>query len=104
MPSGSVPPEPTASRVDGTPNSMIPPTPARTASAAALRSDSRECCTTPGSDAIGRGSVSPSWTNIGSTSCDGATRVSSTRRRIGAEMRSRRGRIVGYVIGTPSSS
>ena len=43
----------------GTPNSISPPTPASTASTAALRSDSRECCTTPGMLLIGRGSSTP---------------------------------------------
>ena len=53
MPSSSVAPVPVASRVDGTPKSISPPTPACTASTAALRSESRECCTTPGIEAIG---------------------------------------------------
>ena len=41
----------------GTPNSISPPTPAATASAAARRSESRVCCTTPGIEAMARGSV-----------------------------------------------
>ena len=45
----------------------------RTASTAALRSESRVCWTTPGIDAIGTGSRAPSRTNIGSTRWRGAT-------------------------------
>ena len=68
IPSGSRPPLPVASLVVGMPNSISPPTPASTASTAAFRNEARECCTTPGMLEIGRGSSSPSATNIGSTS------------------------------------
>ena len=44
---------------------------------------------------IGRGSVSPSLTNIGGTSSAGASFVCSTSRRIAAVVRSRRGRMSG---------
>ncbi len=94
-PSSSVAPDPTASRDDGTPKSISPPTPACTASAAALRSESRECCTTPGIDAIGAGASSPSLTNIGSTRSPGAGRVWATSDRSAAVRRSRRGRAAG---------
>ena len=100
MPAGSMPPEPVASRSAGTPKSMMPPTPAWTASAAALRSESRECWTTPGREPIGRGSVSPSLTNIGRISSAGSSRVSATSRRSAGVRRSRRGRIRGYDMAT----
>ena len=66
----------------GTPNSMIPPTPASAASAAALRSESRVCWTTPGIDEIGRGSARPSATNTGRISCRGLDRGLGDQRRI----------------------
>ena len=97
MPSGSIPALPVASRSAGTPKSMRPPTPAATASVAALRSVSRVCCTTPGIDPTGTGSSMPSRTNIGSTSWRGRRSVSATRRRIAGVVRSRRGRWVGNI-------
>ncbi len=100
-PSGSTPAVPVASRRAGTPKSMSPPTPAVTASTAALRRESRVCCTTPGIDAIGVGSVAPSFTNIGSTSWRGRRVVSATSRRSAGVARSRRGRWVGKAI-TPA--
>lgn len=45
---------------------------------------------------MARGSVSPSFTNIGTTSSAGSTRVSDTSRRIAGVRRRRRGRISGY--------
>src|SRR4051794_25817883 len=98
-PSGSTPALPVASRRSGTPNSISPPTPAATASAAALRSESRVCWTTPGIDETGTGSTAPSLTNIGSTSCRGRRVVSATRRRSAGVARRRRGRCVGKPIG-----
>ncbi len=95
MPSGSVAPEPRASRTSGTPNSITPPTPAAAASATACGRLSRECCTTPGIDAIGTGAVTPSRTNSGSTSSAGCRRVSDTSRRMAAVSRRRRGRTRG---------
>ena len=68
IPSGSSAPEPAASLCSGTPNSMIPPSPAAAASAATRRTESRVCCTTPGIELIGTGSVAPSRTKTGSTS------------------------------------
>ena len=76
---------------------MIPPNPAATAAAAALRSESRECWTTPGMDGIGTGSRAPSLTNTGSTSCRAATEVSRTSPRIAAEVRNLLGRPLGYI-------
>src|SRR5690349_8273977 len=98
-PSGSTPALPVESCRAGTPNSISPPTPAATASAAALRSESRVCWTTPGIDETGTGSLAPSLTNIGSTSCRGRRVVSATRRRSAGVARSRRGRWVGKAIG-----
>ncbi len=95
MPSGSTPAEPCGSCAAGTPKSIRPPTPASTASTAALRSDSRECCMTPGIDLIGRGSVSPSRTNIGRMSWRGSSVVSLTSRRRAGVLRNRRGRTSG---------
>ena len=89
---------PVASLCSGTPNSMTPPSPSDAASATALRADSRECCTTPGMLEIGRGSRSPSATNIGSTSCRGSTDVSATSRRIAGDERRRRGRSAGNMV------
>ena len=51
----------------GTPKIISPPTPASTASTAALTRDSQQCWTTPGIDAIGVASAMPSRTNMGST-------------------------------------
>ena len=83
MPSGSTAAEPTSSRVDGTPNSISPPTPA------CDRLDGGLAQRVPGVLHDARAStrsaaarVSPSRTNIGSTSCAGWTRVSATSRRM----------------------
>src|ERR1017187_2219409 len=95
IPAGSSAAEPRASLTAGTPKIMSPPTPASTASAAALRSLSRVCWTTPGMELTGCGSRIPSLTNIGSTRSDGWTLVWATRRRSAAVRRSLRGRAAG---------
>ena len=95
MPRSSSAPEPSASRTAGTPNSITPPRPAAAASVAARRSESSECCTTPGIEPIGCGSAMPSRTNSGSTSCDGTNVVSRARRRTAGDWRRRRSRWVG---------
>src|SRR6201992_2855468 len=95
MPSGSSAAEPRPSLTAGMPNRMTPPTPASTASTAALRRLSRVCWTTPGMEPIGCGSVMPSLTNIGSTRSVGRSAVSATSRRSAALRRSRRGLITG---------
>ena len=59
IPAGSSAAEPRASLTAGTPKSMSPPTPASTASAAALRRLSLVCWTTPGMEATGCGSRDP---------------------------------------------
>ncbi|MEY9487074.1 hypothetical protein RKD26_002868 [Streptomyces calvus] len=107
MPSGSVPGVPRASFLDssGTPNSMIPETPAATASAAAFFRLSRVCCTTPGIDAMGTGSLTPSRTKAGRMRSAGWSRVSATIRRIAGVVRRRRGRVPGkdpYVVMAPT--
>ena len=94
-PSGSTAPLPVASLRSGTPNSMIPPRPSAAASAAAARTESRLCWTTPGMLLIGTGSRAPSRTNTGSTRCCGAREVSATSSRIARVRRSRRGRTSG---------
>ncbi|GAA3416835.1 hypothetical protein GCM10018952_46540 [Streptosporangium vulgare] len=53
------------------------------------------CWNTPGIEPIGFGSVMPSFTNIGSTSSAGCSRVPATILRIGAVRRSLRGRATG---------
>ena len=73
MPSGSSAAEPRASLTAGMPNRIRPPTPASTASAAALRRLSLVCWTTPGMDDTGCGSAMPSLTNSGSTRSAGRT-------------------------------
>ena len=95
IPSGSVAPEPRASRTSGTPNSITPPRPAAAASDTACGRDSSECCTTPGIEPIGTGAVTPSRTNSGSTRSAGCRRVSETRRRMAGASRRRRGRTRG---------
>ena len=95
MPFGSSAPEPAASLVSGTPYSIRPPTPASTAPIAALASESIECWTTPGIELIGRGSLAPSATNIGSTRSCGRTDTSLASLRSAAVRRSRRGRDAG---------
>ncbi len=77
------------------PNSITPPSPAAAASAAAFRSESRVCWTTPGIDEIGCGSEAPSRTNIGRISWRASSEVSATIARIAGVRRSRRGRIEG---------
>src|SRR6201992_750527 len=95
MPPGWAPAEPRPSLTAGMPNRMTPPTPASTASTAALRRLSRVCWTTPGMEPIGCGSVMPSLTNIGSTRSVGRSAVSATSCRSAAVRRSRRGLITG---------
>ena len=70
---------------------MIPPTPASTAAAAAFRSDSLVCWSTPGIELIGWGSARPSLTNTGSTSSAGRSAVSATMARSAFVPRRRRG-------------
>src|SRR5918998_39354 len=81
----------------------MPDVPTMCAPAAALRSDSRECCMTPGSEATGRGSLSPSLTNIGSTRSAGCSRVSLTSRRRAWLVLKRRGLSTGKGIAPPLS-
>ena len=95
MPSGSSAPDPAASLWAGTPKIISPPTPAVTASSAALIIESRVCWTTPGIEAISAGASMPSRTNIGSTRSLGRTATSATSRRSAAVERSRRSRDVG---------
>src|SRR5947209_7501080 len=106
MPSGSERADPTASlsSARGAPNSISPPTPALTASAAAERNESRVCCTTPGIESIGTGSSMPSATNIGNTKCLGSSDVWATNRRRAGVDRSRRGRCRGYTLDAPKCS
>ena len=104
MPSGSRAPEPVASLRSGMPKSIRPPSPRSAASAAAFTNDSRLCWTTPGIDEIGRGSVSPSRTNTGSTSRRASTEVSATSRRRDGVRRNRRGRTTGPCAMATSSS
>src|SRR5690625_2819935 len=98
-PSGSLAPEPRASLCSGTPNSISPPTPRSTASVAARTRESIVCWTTPGIELIGRFSLAPSRTNIGSTRSAGRRACSRTRERIAADVRSRRGRSAGARAG-----
>ncbi len=95
MPAGSSAAEPRASLTAGMPNRTRPPTPASAASAAALRTLSLVCCSTPGIEATGCGSPIPSLTNSGSTRSAGRTLVGATRRRMAAVRRSLRGRAAG---------
>ena len=85
MPSGSEAPEPVASLRSGTPKRMTAPMPRSASSATSLRSDSRVCCTTPGSELIGCGSSMPSRTN------SGATRSSTPTPGLGHQPPQRRG-------------
>ena len=57
MPSGCQACDPVASLLAGTPKRMSPGTPSPASSRASLRSDSRVCCTTPGSDGDRHGRV-----------------------------------------------
>jgi hypothetical protein len=91
-PAGSSAPEPRASFAAGMPNNNSPPTPLPTASVAALRNESRVCCTTPGIDLIGAGSLRPSFTNKGNTRSDADTLVCATNRRSAGVRLKRRGR------------
>src|SRR5580700_7500001 len=95
MPAGSSAPEPRASLTAGMPNRTSPPTPAPTASTAALRRLSLVCCMTPGIDGTGCGSSIPSLTNSGSTRSAGRRLVCATKRRRAAVRRSLRGRTAG---------
>ncbi|GAB7145132.1 hypothetical protein LRC484719_37310 [Mycobacterium riyadhense] len=92
-----MPAEPDASLSSsrGTPKSISPPTPAATASVAALRNESTVCCATPGIEGMGRDSDIPSATNIGSTKCLGSKDVCATKRLKAGVERSRRGRCRG---------
>src|SRR6185312_13592585 len=90
MPSGSSAALPRPSLSAGTPNTMMPPTPASAASAAALRRLSRVCCSTPGIELTGCGSAMPSLMNTGSTSSAGRSAVSATMVRSALVPRSRR--------------
>ena len=103
MPAGSSAAEPGASLTAGMPNRISPPTPASTASTAALRRLSLVCCITPGIEATGCGSPMPSLTNSGSTRSAARTPPGATRRRRAAVRRSLRGRATGNpaLIGTP---
>jgi hypothetical protein len=76
-------------------NTMMPPTTAPAASAAAFRRLSLVCCTTPGIEPIGTGSVMPSLMNTGRTSSAGRSAVSATMARSARVPRSRRGRSSG---------
>ena len=98
MPAGSIAPEPVASRCSGIPNSITPPSPSSAASLTAASSEERVCWTTPGIEEIGCGSVRPSRTKTGSTSCRASSDVSATIRRSAGVVRSRRGRTDGPVI------
>src|SRR5580692_3776294 len=104
MPSGSSAALPRLSLSAGTPNTMMPPTPASAASAAALRRLSLVCCTTPGIDPIGCGSMMPSLMNTGSTSSAGRSAVSATIDRSALVPRSRRALTSGNpaLTSTPS--
>ena len=95
MPAGSSAAEPRASLTAGMPNRISPPTPASTASTAALRRLSRVCCSTPGIEPTGRGSLIPSLTNSGRTRSPARTLVDATSRRSAAVRRSLRGRATG---------
>ena len=95
IPSGSSAALPRSSLAAGTPNTMMPPTPAPAASAAAFRRLSLVCCTTPGIEPIGTGSVMPSLMNTGRTSSAGRSAVSATMARSARVPRSRRGRSSG---------
>src|SRR5215831_19412151 len=103
IPSGSSAAEPRASLTAGMPNSIIPPTPASTASAAALRRLSLVCWVTPGMDGTGSGSLIPSLTNRGSTRSDPRTVVRAASRRSAAVRRSLRGRAAGNPSFTAGS-
>ncbi len=97
-PSGSREAVPSASRAAGMPKSMMPPRPSSTASAAARLRDSVVCCTTPGMEVMGLGSVRPSRMNAGRISSAGASRVSAVSRRMAGVVRRRRGRWWGKLI------
>ncbi len=79
---------------------MTPPMPADAARATSALRESRECCTTPGIDEMGRASVAPSRTNSGRISSEGCTRVSATSRRQAGVARRRRGRTTGAAFMT----
>src|SRR5215468_1273366 len=100
IPSGSSAAEPRASLTAGMPNSISPPTPAATASAAVLRRLSRVCWATPGMDGTGSGSLIPSLTNRGSTRSDPWTVVRAASLRSAAVRRRRRGRAAGNPLVT----
>ena len=74
-----------------------PGMPRSASSRTSLRSDSRVCCTTPGSEGIGCGSSMPSRTKSGAMRSSTRSWVSATSRRSAGVRRSRRGRRVGNV-------
>ncbi len=92
IPSGFHASEPSASLRSGTPNSMNASTPLLAISDASLRRDSSVCWDCPGIEAIGTGSVMPSFTNSGATRCRGASSVSRINARSAGVRRIRRGR------------
>src|SRR5690606_32791632 len=85
-------PEPCGSLAAGTPKRITAGTPSCARSCTSLRSDSRVCCTTPGSEAISRGWSMPSRTNKGTIRSSTDSRVSATRRRRAGVRRRRRSR------------
>jgi len=89
MPAGSSAAEPRASLTPDAEQDQAP-TPASTASAAAFRALSLECCTTPGIDAR-LGSSEPSLTNSGSTRSAGRMAGLSDQPSHRRGVRSRRG-------------
>ena len=76
------------------PKIITPASPASAASTAVFRTLSSVCCTTPGMELIGRGSLSPSTTNSGKISCRGARLVSATIARMTGVERSRLGLMI----------
>ena len=97
MPSGSKAPLPTASLCAGTPNSTTARTPRPASSATSLRRLSRVCCTTPGSDAIGCGSVDALAHE------QRGDQVGSAHGRLGDEVAQRRRRAAGGAAGRPGT-
>ena len=105
MPSSAQAPEPVSSRVAGTPNRSMAPTPAAAQAAASRRTESSVCCHWPGMAPMGRGSAMSSRTKTGRMSAAGEIRVWATRPRMAGVVRRRRGRIEGADgAGTPRSA
>ena len=98
-PSGSQAPLPCASLCAGTPKRIRPGTPSETRRLASTTSESSECCTSPGMDAIGTGSAIPSRTKSGATRSSGPRRASATNRRSAGVRRKRRNRRTGNPPG-----